>query len=77
MEKSKVDAVILAGGFGKRIKKFSKGKPKPIIKFNNYIFIDLLIRNLSKYNINKIYILAGYKGEQIKNIYHKKKNKFC
>lgn len=76
MEKSKVDAVILAGGFGKRIKKFSKGKPKPIIKFNNYIFIDLLIRNLSKYNINKIYILAGYKGEQIKNIYHKKKINF-
>jgi len=60
-----VDLVILAGGIGNRIKKFTKKTPKPLIKINNKSFLDILIRQLAKYNFEKIYILAGYKGEQI------------
>ena len=60
--------VILAGGKGTRIKKFSNS-PKPIIKFNGLYFLDYLIQNYSIYNFKNIYILAGYKGKQIKNIY--------
>ena len=53
------DAVILAGGKGERIKKYLKGKPKPLAKIKNYIFLDLLIKKICKYNIGKLYILAG------------------
>ena len=64
-----IDLVILAGGKGSRIKKFLKNKPKPMIKFNKKFFLDYLLKNLSKYSFNKIYILAGYKNEIIlKNI---------
>ena len=34
-----IDLVILAGGKGSRIKKFTN-KPKPIVKFNNLHFLD-------------------------------------
>ena len=70
-----IDLVILAGGKGSRIKKFLKNKPKPMIKFNKKFFLDYLLKNLSKYSFNKIYILAGYKNEIIlKNYNHKKIN---
>ena len=71
--KKKIDLVILAGGFGTRIKKYLKGKPKPMIKFDKFNFLDLLIRKICTYDINKVFILAGYKGEKIKKKYHNKK----
>lgn len=67
-----VDLVILAGGKGTRIKKFSN-YPKPIIRFNNLYFLDYVIQNYSIYNFKNIYVLAGYKGMQIKKIYSKRK----
>ncbi len=67
-----IDLVILAGGKGTRIKKFSKS-PKPIIKFNNLHFLDYLMQNYALFNFNNIYVLAGYKGFQIKKIYRKRK----
>ena len=73
---NKTDIVILAGGKGSRIKKYLKSKPKPLIKINNFIFLDLLIKKICKYNFNKLYILAGYRGAQIKKKYHKKSFNF-
>ena len=67
-----VDLVILAGGKGTRIKKFSN-YPKPIIRFNNLYFLDYVIQNYSIYNFKNIYVLAGYKGMHIKKIYSKRK----
>jgi D-glycero-D-manno-heptose 1,7-bisphosphate phosphatase len=61
-----ISLVILAGGKGKRIKKYSKGCPKPLLKFNGITFLNLIINNFSKYNFNKIYILCGYRGHLFK-----------
>ena len=61
----KIDLIILAGGPGKRISLFTKKTPKPLIKFNNKIFLETLIRHFAKYDFNNIYILAGYKGKKI------------
>ena len=71
-----IDIVILAGGKGSRIKKYLQKKPKPLIKINNFIFLDLLIKKICKYNFNNLYILAGYRGYQIKKKYHKKSFNF-
>ena len=68
----KYDVVILAGGKGSRIKKYLNDIPKPLLKINNLYFLDYLINNISKYYINKIYILAGFKGENKKRIYNNK-----
>jgi len=72
ISKKKIDLVILAGGKGSRIKKYLKDKPKPLIKINNVKFLDYLLNNVCKYNINKIYILAGFRGEEIYKKYHNK-----
>tara|TARA_B100001250_G_C19811296_1_gene795828 strand:- start:533 stop:1723 length:1191 start_codon:yes stop_codon:yes gene_type:complete len=67
-----LDLVILAGGKGSRIKNFTN-KPKPIVKFNSLPFLDYLIQNYALYSFKNIYVLAGYKGSQIKKIYSKRK----
>ena len=70
----KIDAVILAGGQGTRIRKLAKYTPKPLVVINNKIkFLDYLINNISKYDFNNIFILAGYKGDQIYKRYNNKK----
>ena len=73
MQNNKFDVIILAGGKGTRIKKFLKNKPKPMIKIQNLNFLDILIKNFSKYSINKIYIAAGFKGDKIFKKFHNKK----
>ena len=63
---------ILAGGKGSRIKKYLKNVPKPMLKFNNIHFLQYLINIYSKYPIDKIYILAGYKSDIIFKKYNNK-----
>lgn len=69
---NKIDLVILAGGIGSRISKFTKKEPKPLINFKNRNFITYLINYYAKYPFNKIFILAGYKGKQLSKKFHKK-----
>ena len=68
----RLDLVILAGGKGTRIKQYLKELPKPMSRFNNKYFIEYIIQNYSKYNFNKIYILAGYRSSYIFKKFHKK-----
>ena len=62
--KENFDLVILAGGRGTRITRFTKKIPKPLLKINNLQFIQYLINFYSKYPFRKIFILTGYKGEK-------------
>lgn len=71
--KKKIYLVILCGGRGQRISKITKNIPKPMIKFNGIPFLQHLINFYSKYNFDKIILLAGYKGEIIKKNFHKRK----
>ena len=71
---NKLDLVLLAGGRGSRISKFTKERPKPLIQFKKKYFLSYLINHYSKYPFEKIFILAGYKGEQIFHKFNKKKS---
>lgn len=72
MEFNKTQVFILAGGRGSRIKNLTNKIPKPLIKFEGRDLLGLIVRNLAKYNFKEIVILAGYKGYQIKRLYHNK-----
>ena len=62
------EVVLLAGGYGTRLKKISKGKPKPLMKiYKNYSILDLIIEKLIEYNF-KIFLTIHYK----KNLFIKK-----
>lgn len=68
----KIDLVILVGGRGNRISKYTKKIPKPIIEINNRNFLSYIVNHYSKYCFNNIYLLAGYKGKKIKHLYNNK-----
>ncbi len=68
--------MILVGGKGKRLGKLTKNTPKPLLKIKKNVFLDYLIDYIFKniININKIYFIAGYLGNEIKKKYSMTKN---
>ncbi len=59
--------VILAGGFGKRLKPITDNRPKPMIEIIGKPIIEWQIKLLHKNNIKEIIICVGYLKEQIIN----------
>jgi NDP-sugar pyrophosphorylase family protein len=57
--------VILAGGFGKRLKPITDNVPKPMIEILDRPIIEWQIQLLAKNNIREIIICVGYLKEQI------------
>lgn len=58
-------AVILAGGFGKRLRPLTDQKPKPMIEVLSVPIIEWQIKWLRKYGINEFVVCVGYMKEQI------------
>ena len=62
-----MNAVILCGGKGTRLKAISKGNPKILIPIKEkpfiYLFLDRLINN----GFKKIFLLVGYKSKDIRD----------
>jgi D,D-heptose 1,7-bisphosphate phosphatase len=71
-----MDLVILAGGKGTRIAKYTKKTPKPLVKIGKLKFLDYLLNQVCKYNFDHIYILCGYKSYLIKRKYHNREKNF-
>ena len=72
-----MQAIILAGGLGTRIKKKFPNLPKPLIKLQNKSLIEHQINKLISSNITSILILCRYMPERIKseiNKINKEKN---
>ena len=49
-----------------RLKRLTINYPKPLLKIEGIPFIKFIINRYQKLNLNKIYLLAGYKGNLIK-----------
>ena len=62
-------AVILCGGFGKRLFPITKKIPKPMAMVNGKPFLYYLIEQCKNNGISKILLLCGYKNEIIKNYF--------
>lgn len=77
-------AIILAAGFGKRLKEKTKNKPKGFLELNGISLIERSINNLLCFGIKNIYIGTGYLSQiynqfsqnytQIKCIYNQHYN---
>lgn len=57
-------AIIMAAGFGNRMKPVSLEVPKPMIKVNGTRMIDTVIKGLHNNGITEIYVVVGYLKEQ-------------
>jgi D-glycero-alpha-D-manno-heptose 1-phosphate guanylyltransferase len=63
---NKMDAIILAGGMGTRLRKVVPDVPKPLATVNNRPFLDILLKQLdSSACINKVVMAVGYKSGMI------------
>tara|TARA_B100000902_G_C27232685_1_gene875733 strand:+ start:297 stop:1340 length:1044 start_codon:yes stop_codon:yes gene_type:complete len=71
----KLEVVLMAGGFGKRLMPLTKKIPKPLLKINNKSLLELAMENFNKYGINKFNISIFYKSRFIKNYFKRKKVK--
>lgn len=58
-------AVIFAGGLGKRLRPFTESNPKPMYPVNNKPFLEYLIVQVRKWGIRNIVILLGYLPKKI------------
>lgn len=60
-----MQAVILAGGLGTRLKPLTYKVPKPMVEIGGKPFLEYLVLYLKKFDINDIVILTGYMSEKI------------
>ena len=62
-----MEAIILAGGLGKRLKSVIKNVPKPMANIKNIPLLEIILNNLAKNNFKKIILAVGYKYQIIVN----------
>jgi dTDP-glucose pyrophosphorylase len=65
-KRNKEHAVIMAGGYGKRLGSLTKNCPKALLKFNNKPLLQYILENLKKNNFNNIYISVFFLKKIIK-----------
>jgi len=70
---SLIKVVILAGGYGTRLGKLTKLKPKPMVDVCGKPILEHIINIYKKYDLNDFVICAGYKSEVIRSFF---KNKY-
>jgi NDP-sugar pyrophosphorylase family protein len=68
----KIDAIILCGGLGRRLRKVVNDRPKCMADINGRPFLNFLIEYLSSYKIKKIILCLGYLAGSVKQYYDKK-----
>ena len=65
-------AVIVCGGYGKRLGKITLKTPKPLINVKNLTVLEHIIKNLSRFGIKKVILLGLYKFTLFKKKFHNK-----
>lgn len=60
-----IDAVLMAGGKGERLRPLTDKTPKPLIKVGGKAIIDYNVERLISYGLKNIYVTINYLGEQL------------
>ena len=61
-----VDAVILAGGRGTRLKPYTVSIPKPLVPLGDEPIIEILLRQLESFGIRRVHIALGHLADLMK-----------
>lgn len=64
-----IDAVIMAGGKGERLRPLTEKTPKPLLKVGDKCIIDYNIDNLISCGVDYISVTVNYLGEQLEEHY--------
>lgn len=60
-----MEAIILAGGLGTRLRSVVSDVPKPMAPINGRPFLEILLDHIGKYNFEHIVLSTGYMHEKI------------
>ena len=69
-----VDAVLMAGGKGERLRPLTEKTPKPLLPVGDEAIIDHNVDRLISYGINHISVTVNYLKEQIEEHYQEPRN---
>lgn len=69
-----IDAVLMAGGKGERLRPLTEKTPKPLIKVGDKCIIDYNIDSLISYGIKNISVTVNYLGEQLEEHFKEKRD---
>ena len=69
-----VDAVMMAGGKGERLRPLTEKTPKPLLPVGGKAIIDHNVDRLISYGVNHISVTVNYLMEQIENHYREPRN---
>lgn len=69
-----VDAILMAGGKGERLRPLTEKTPKPLIKVGDKCIIDYNIERLISYGIKHISVTVNYLGEQLEEHFQEEKD---
>lgn len=61
-----MQAIILAAGMGRRLGELTSNNTKCMVKVNGVALIDRLLGQLAKLNLDRVILVIGYKGENLK-----------
>ena len=62
-----MQAIILAAGMGRRLGELTSQNTKCMVKVNGVSLIDRLLGQLSRLTLNRVVIVVGYKGQELKD----------
>lgn len=64
-----MEAIILAGGLGTRLRLMVQDLPKPMAPVNGKPFLEYIIKNLIKCGFSRIILSVGFKAEKIEQYF--------
>ena len=64
-----MQAVILAGGLGTRLRPITEHIPKPMVEVAGEPFLARIVRWLAKHDFRRLLLLLGYRGEVVSDYF--------
>ncbi|MBO6835070.1 MAG: sugar phosphate nucleotidyltransferase [Alphaproteobacteria bacterium] len=68
-------AVVMAGGFGKRLGDLTKDIPKPLVEVNGRPILDHVLQALEDAGVAEIYLTLHYRADQIREFIAQRRNR--
>lgn len=69
-----IDAVLMAGGKGERLRPLTEKTPKPLVKVGDKCIIDYNIDRLIEFGVKHLNVTVNYLGEQIEQHFSEPRN---
>ena len=64
-----MQAILLAGGLGTRLRSVVSDRPKPMALIQDKPFMEYVIQELKKQGIDEIIFAVGYKGSMVEEYF--------